>query len=77
MIDDALAGYKEKFPQPHYSTLNGYVHDFRLPRPGGAVANAISDELSIVGYSKGACTTKIKLDVAVGGEIHAYPVPND
>lgn len=75
LIDEALAAYVARNPQPHYSTLNKYVHDFALPHPGDTFGNALADNLSIVGYSNGKCTTRIRLDVGTGGEIHAYPVP--
>jgi RHS repeat-associated protein len=73
-VNEALKAYVQKFPQATYSTIDGFVYDFALPHPGG-IGNAVADAFSVVGYSNGKCTTKIELDVDLGGEIHAFPVP--
>ncbi|HEY5910946.1 MAG TPA: RHS repeat-associated core domain-containing protein [Verrucomicrobiae bacterium] len=67
MINEALRKHRAEFSHTHFSQLNNYVYDAGLPfgRP-----NAFR---TTIGYSKGECTTRIKLKVEKDGSVHAFP----
>jgi hypothetical protein len=58
----------EKFPQPRYVALDGFVYDAVELGAGGPMSEAVAQTLSVVGYSSGECVSKLELDVAVGGK---------
>ena len=68
MINEALRKFKADFGVTFYRQLDGYVYEAGTPfgRPNSFRFN--------VGFSKGQCTTRIKLHVGRDGDVHAFPV---